>query len=471
VVLRSPELLSIIQGLGYSGARILVIDAQKRVRAETGSSLPTQESKDAAGSLGIWRRLFETVRPIIHRITTFEQWDTRAGVPEDSQLAADAAIASSLNGSPITLRRSLGDDNDIIMAAYPIVSDGSVIGTVVVEQNIDDILSFQRSALEEIVLLSILSLLAVFVALLAFAGRLAWRIRNLRQEASSAIDQYGRLKTSFLHNEMTAGDEIGDLARSVSNMLSKLHQHNTFLENMPRTLRHEINNPLNTLSTSLQNLAEESPEVRNSKYLESAQRGVTRIGAIVQNLADAANLEESLEAEDLEIIDLDQLLNNYVTNCRLTHADCDFVYKGPGRPTWARVADYRIEQLMDKIIDNAIDFHRANSPIRVQLDVYRDLLQITVANRGPTLPAEATTSLFDSMVSHRGPQNRLHFGLGLYVVRIIAEHHGGFVRAINLADGSGVAITVQLPLAENPRVTKTPEPRATTEPRISTAGS
>ena len=300
VVLRSPELLSIIQGLGYSGARILVIDAQRRVRAETGSSLnsPNADTMEVTSSAG--RRLFESVRPLCASITTFEQWDAGRTDLDDLQLAADRAIASSLDGAPITLRRSLNEDTDIIMAAYPIVSEDSVIGTVVVEQNIDDILSFQRSALEEVILLSILSLLAVFVALLAFAGRLAWRIRNLRQEASSAIDQYGRLKTSFLQSEMTAGDEIGDLARSVSNMLSKLHQHNTFLENMPRTLRHEINNPLNTLSTSLQNLAQESPEVRDSKYLESAQRGVTRIGSIVQNLADAANLEESLEAEDLE---------------------------------------------------------------------------------------------------------------------------------------------------------------------------
>ena len=53
------------------------------------------------------------------------------------------------------------------------------------------------------------------------------------------------------------------------------------------------------------------------------------------------------------------------------------------------------------------------------------------------------------MVSHRGPQNRLHFGLGLYIVRIIAEYHGGTVRAINLTDGSGVAIVVQLPIAED----------------------
>jgi K+-sensing histidine kinase KdpD len=66
------------------------------------------------------------------------------------------------------------------------------------------------------------------------------------------------------------------------------------------------------------------------------------------------------------------------------------------------------------------------------------------------LPPAAEDSLFDSMVTHRtsDAQNRLHFGLGLYVVRTIAEYHGGSVRAVNLTDGSGVAIMVQLPLAE-----------------------
>lgn len=448
VVLRSPEVLSIIQGLGYSGARILVIDAQQRVRAETGSNRPVEEAAPASPTFVLLRDGFEKVRPFLHWITTGEDYLPVKSRPEDSEGTADVAITTSLAGDPIALRRALNESNEIIIAAHPIVSRDAVIGTVVVEQNIDDILSFQRSALEQVILLSIASLFAVFIALLAFAGRLAWRIRNLRQEANSAIDQYGRLKISELHNEMRAGDEIGDLARSVSNMLSKLHQHNNFLENMPRTLRHEINNPLNTLSTSLQNLAEENPEIQNSKYMESAKRGVNRIGSIVQNLADAANLEESLEAEELEVVDIAQLLENYVANCRITHSDCEFVFRGPNRPVLSRVSDFRIEQLLDKIIDNAIDFHRANSPIVVQLDAYRDHLQITVANRGPVLPAKAEKSLFDSMVSHRGQQNRLHFGLGLYVVRVIAEHHGGFVRALNLADGSGVAIVVQLPTVE-----------------------
>jgi dedicated sortase system histidine kinase len=447
VVLSSPEVRNIIQGLGYSGARILVIDSEKRVRAETGA---IQDNKPLDTATTWFRRItgfFEDMRPWIHSVVMGEPYRNSQN-PAEQEQAADLAIQSSLSGEPIAMRSRVDEKREIILAAHPIVSADAVIGAVVVEQNIDDILSFQRSALEQVVLLSVFSLLLVIIFLVAFAGRLAWRIRNLRREASAAIDSYGRLRTNELQNEMSAGDEIGDLARSVSNMLSKLHRHNTFLESMPRTLRHEINNPLNTLSTSLQNLVEEHPDIENSKYLESAQRGLHRIGSIVQNLADAANLEDALEAEELEPIDLDQLLQNYVANCNLVHANCEFVYRGPGRPAVAMVSDFRIEQLLDKIIDNAVDFHRHDSPIRVQLDRFRDQLQITVANRGPVLPEAVENSVFDSMVSHRSAQNRLHFGLGLYVVRIIAEYHGGFVRAMNLVDGSGVAVIIQLPLAD-----------------------
>ena len=454
VVLRTPEVRKIVQGLGYAGARISVIDSQQRVRAEAGSIQTDADSDDEQGWFPSATGWFNSVRPRLHQLITCESLEqTIAGefTAEKGSAAnpADKAIAASLGGVPITLRNRISQNQELILAAHPIVSAEEVIGTVIVEQDIDDILRFQRSALQQVLLLSVLSLFVIFVALLAFAGRLAWRIRNLRREASSAIDARGRLKKSQLLSEMNAGDEIGDLARSVSNMLEKLNQHNTFLESMPRTLRHEINNPLNTLSTSLQNLAEDYPGIDESKYLESAQRGVNRIGSIVQNLADAANLEESLEAEELESIDLDILLSSYTANCSLSHPGVDFAYRGSSKPAHALVSDFRIEQLMDKLIDNAVDFHRRDTPIRVQLDCFRETLQISVANRGPTLTGEVRKSVFDSMVSHRGQENRLHFGLGLYVVRIIAEHHGGAVNALNLQDDTGVVFLVQLPLARS----------------------
>ena len=467
VVLRTPEVRNIVQGLGYSGAKILVIDDRKRIRAEVGEVQAEVESglKNSQSMIDVLSEMFELIRPTVHLIATGENYSPTSRSSKEQQ-AFNEALSASLSGEPMAIRSTTSNNQEIIVVAHPIVSSDKVIGSVIVEQNIQDILTFQRKAFEEVILLSALSLLVIFVALIAFAGRLAWRIRSLRREASSAIDSYGRLKDVELTSEVQSGDEIGDLARSISNMLSKLRQHNTFLAGMPRTLRHEINNPLNTLSTSLQNLALNHEEVSKSKYLESAKRGVNQIGSIVQNLADAANLEEALKSEDLEIIDLNSFLKSYINNYNLLHPNTSIDYSDCGETTLALVSDFRIEQMMDKIMDNAIDFHRKDSTIKVQLDKTEAHLRVTVANRGSMLAPSIQDSLFDSMVSHRDQHNRLHFGLGLYVVRIIAEHHGGFVRAVNLADNSGVAVVIQLPLAKQSRQEEKQELAITTRGKI-----
>lgn len=450
IVHRSPEVLKILEDLGFSGMGIQIRDARKNVRAEVGGYRTGDQPRHASlstesGWVSSARRGFAAAWDVVRR------WVGKRGDAQASDASRDQVenriIESALAGEPLALRLRVGDVETIV-AGQPIISEGdSVIGAVVVEQNIDDIQIFQRQAIDNLALVSVFSFVAVLVCLVLFAGRLTWRIRSLRREVTSAIDEYGRLQTTSLKAGMTSGDEIGDLSRSVSTMLARLEQHTDFLQKMPRTLRHEINNPLNTLITSLDQLAQEDDQVRRSKYLESARRGVLRIGAIVQNLADAANLEESLASEDMEIIDIRALLESYVANCRTTHEGQQFDFRSSPRPIYANVADYRIEQLLDKLIDNAVDFHRSNTPIRVQLDVRRDALQITVANRGPMLPPDATGSLFESMVSRRARESRLHFGLGLYVVRAIAEQHGGTVWAMNLEDGSGVAFMVRLPLA------------------------
>ena len=191
VILRSPELLKVIEGLGYSGSRILVIDPQRRVRAETGSPTAAGNRQVESGwvyGIGEWIRRFSST------------------VPEAG--AIDEIIDASLAGGPIALPRTLESGVEVITAAYPIVSKDAILGTVLVEQNMDEILTFQYEAIERVMLVSALILLFVFLALFAFSARLAWRIRNLRREAAAAIDEYGRLKTVSLKAERGAGDEI-----------------------------------------------------------------------------------------------------------------------------------------------------------------------------------------------------------------------------------------------------------------------
>src|SRR5205823_7405648 len=68
----------------------------------------------------------------------------------------------------------------------------------------------------------------------------------------------------------------------------------------------------------------------------------------------------------------------------------------------------------------------------------------SVDNPGPALAAHVQGRLFESLWQSRaGADSRPHFGLGLYIVRLIAEFHGGEASAVNLPDGSGARFVVR----------------------------
>ena len=438
VLLKSPEVLRIIDGLGYSGANIQVIDAQKQVRAEVGSY--ESNIKDTTKEDDSWLSLDSLTASVYGLIET--------NLIEDSFEIDDAVLNMALAGQPSYQRRASQGEGEIITAGHPIVIRDKIIGAVLLKQNTNNILELRRDALQSIINFSMITLVIFVVLTFGFSLRLAGRISKLGAEASNAIDSYGRLKTNKITAETLSGDEIGDMARSISNMLARLHQYNHFLESMPRTLRHEINNPLNALSTSLQNLELETSAASRQKYLDAAKRGVTKIGSIVQNLADAASLEDALQTEVQEVIDIHPLLQNYLLNCRATHPNRNFNYQGTTDSVLVRMSDYRVEQLLDKLIDNAVDFSPIGGTITASLFANQENLTLFINNSGSNIPPDMLENIFNSMVSVREANiaSRLHFGMGLYVVRIIVEHHGGNVTAINAADGQGVTIRVTLPL-------------------------
>jgi signal transduction histidine kinase len=390
VLLKTPEVLRIIEGLGYSGANIQVVDSRKRIRAEVGSyrAQPSESLNPASGDAISLARLTDWMLDPLY--TLVERTLSKPEVTDE-----EATIQRALNGSSSTSHFLAKNEGEVIVAAHPIIANDQILGAVVLKQNTNRILNLRRDALKRIVNFSVISVILFAAIILIFSARLARRIRRLGLEANSVIDGRGRLTASELTAETRSGDELGDLARSISNMLTRLHQHNQFLENMPRTLRHEINNPLNTLSTSLENLREASSEDDRNKYLESARRGLNRIGLIVQNLADAANLEEALVGEDLECLDLRLLLQSYITNCQITHPTRSFTLQMAEAPLLAWVCDYRIEQLLDKLIDNAIDFSEPGSDIQLELEGVNKQLNLTITNVGEPVPSNLLDSIFE----------------------------------------------------------------------------
>jgi signal transduction histidine kinase len=123
-----------------------------------------------------------------------------------------------------------------------------------------------------------------------------------------------------------------------------------------------------------------------------------------------------------------------------------FEHQASKRPIFVDIAAELIIQALDKLVSNALDFHRRQTPILLVLEQpSAGVCELQVRNQGPELPDSIQSRLFDSMVSLRERSSEEpHLGLGLYLVRLITEYHRGKVSARNIE--GGVCFCIRLPL-------------------------
>ncbi|MBS1270510.1 MAG: Sensor protein CreC [Gammaproteobacteria bacterium] len=449
--IHSPEIAKILRGLDRPVTRIWVLDWKQRVRAVVGN-LTSKAVAPVTSSKGVFGFVVQAYQSILHEVynmiletSSREFVDISSDVPRRDE----ETFRKALSGIPQTQRRqSLDERTEILMAAHPVWSGDRALGVVVVEQSTDEVLSQHKRILENVIAVTLLVLIIITGALLVFASRITIRIRRLRNEAEQAIGPDGRVRDADVKAERNTRDEIGDLSRSMGGMLDRLKQYTRYLEGLPDTLAHELNNPLNVVNSSLDNLQDEVPETRNSKYMARAKNGTTRLASILRNLTEAANLEEALRTESWEEFDLVELASSYIEGYQQSSPKQRFELDIRNSPIHIRGIPDLIAQMLDKLADNALDFSEADSPILVRLDKSNGHAELSILNKGAQLPETMTDRLFDPMVSvgkKNAKQSRL--GLGLYVVRLIAEYHDGQAMAYNRNDTTGAKFTVILPLA------------------------
>lgn len=450
VLVRSPEIERILQGLDRPNARIWVVDQFQRVRALTGALqarvLPEPSSEDVSDGL---------LSPIYNLILPPPNSQI-SDLSSDTIRLEGEAIEAALSGISITNRRqSLDKRAEIVMSTHPIWSDKNgekvVQGAVVVEQSANEIIALQNRSLENIISTTLVVFILTLIILLWFATSLTFRIRRLKSEAEAAIDIDGRVQKTAICDQESGRDEIGDLSRSISTMLARLSQYTNYLEKMPSTLKHEILNPLNAVHISLENLEGEIYETKTTaKYIRSAKNGIKRLGSILTSLTEASSLEEALSFSEQEYFDLHRLLVEYLENYISLHSENTFSIELQDSRAKIYGDQEAIVQMLDKLLDNACDFSAANQPIIIRTNLLDGNVILQIINRGQLLPEDIKEQLFESMVSSRsssGTNTKPHLGLGLYVARTIVAHHNGAIYAENMNDGNGVVISVEFPLA------------------------
>ena len=454
VRLITPELAKLIQPLYISEANITVWDRSFRVRAQIGSVVPP--AREAFGMTSPENAsLFQRAED---QLILFLGWILRSptrgltDMPTDSSTEDQRVLAQVLSeGEPITERRRYGDAK-LIVTASPIWAQGEIEGAVLIKQSANKLLALQYETLQRFTILFLAVFIFLSLAILIFSTRLTYRVGRLQRETEQAASSEGRLLKDRIRAGARSSDELGSLTRSISSMLHNLGQYTRYLEKLPDTLAHELHNPLNVVNSSLENLQYNHRELTDDKHLQRARNGIGRLRSIITSLTEAASLKEALsqEQEQLERFDFRSLIQNCVEGYQSANPDYRIVATLAPTSAWIFGVPDRIAQLLDKLIDNAIAFGAQNGLIIVHLRDVGDNLELTVSNDGPALPSEIADSLFDPMVSSTRDARKTHLGLGLYIVRLVAEFHKGTVAARNRHGGIGVEVVVSLPRLTSP---------------------
>ena len=428
--------------LAKSVSYIALFDTNFQLRAQ--SQVKLRQYAEPVGT-SVW----QDVASVIEEAMMLLLHMTMGIEGNESETQAELLQAAQLGDLAQARWSSLGGGGFLATAAPVLAEDGNVIGIVLVKQSTDQILKLQLNSLQNIVLFSVGGILLIFSIVFFLFWRLAFRVRKLRIETANMVNDEGRLVASKIVGQVDREDSIGDLARSFSDVVSKLHEQQSFMSTMPRTLSHEIKNPLNAISTSLANMSDYPLDEEINSYLEIAKRGLHKIESILSKLSSAANLEQALTDDELEPLDVNHFLTVY---CQHQHqmagSNVVIEYVANKKAAMVEAVDYRLEQALDKLLDNARDFHRSGTSIKVRLWADKFDWVIDVENQGDQVDLDKADQLFQSMVTSRTQASAGgagHFGLGLYVVQTIAQFHKGTVQVANLADGSGVCFSIRLP--------------------------
>jgi dedicated sortase system histidine kinase len=338
--------------------------------------------------------------------------------------------------------RSTRTGRAVVAVAAPVSVSGEVIGAVVLQQGTDAILSLTNEGLARLIYVTLVTTIVVAGVLLGYATWLSRRIRALSLAAESALEteQLNRALPSAL-----ADDELGDLSRSFSWVLQQLGEYNAYLRTLASKLSHELRTPLAIVTSSLENLEHEPLNQTSLGYTARAREGADRLRNILNAMSEASRVEELMKNAEPERFDLRAVLESATDAYRDVYGNRQFVFNATVDEAKATGSPELLIQMLDKLVDNAVDFSGDGDTIIIALSGDESALGLSVTNPGPTLPERMRSQLFDSMVSMREGKDSKHLGLGLYVAKLIAEGHGGSISAGNV-DG-GVMFSVSMPRA------------------------
>ncbi len=376
-----------------------------------------------------------------------ENWQRRvaAGLDDAIDTIVGADVPPSFRGLSIPsgerVSFSLAPDRTHILTTRALVPGwtGASIVTHRNDREIRRLVRAERSRLGGII--GIATLISVLLSL--FLARTIARPLRLLAEAAMRV-RLGRARDVVVPRLPSRSDEIGTLARAVSDMNRVLHERLDATEAFAADVAHELKNPLASLSSAAESLdTVEQPELK-AQLKAIIREDVRRLDRLITDISDLSRIDAELARARFETIDLGQMIEALIATrtARQPEIAARIAFARPLiGSTRVRGDPARLTRVVDNLLDNAFSFSPPAGIVTIGAARSGARVRLTVEDEGPGIAPDLRSAVFGRFHSDRPESEAFgtHSGLGLAIAKTIVEAHDGTIEVQKRSNGQSGA--------------------------------
>ncbi|ARV59833.1 two-component sensor histidine kinase [Nostocales cyanobacterium HT-58-2] len=362
-------------------------------------------------------------------------------------LLSDSMVAElmSLTKMPIKSQVYKVNKSYFVLSGGSVVVQGHLLGDLFV---VKDITREQTIFMVMVQSLGIISVLAIIVLTSVIAFYIKYSLQPLRQLSQmTAVISAKDLGQAQLYLD-NAPSEVKELAQTLTMLLSRLSQSWEQEREFVSNVSHELRTPLTIVHGYLQSVLRRQSNLTQTQQeaLETAASEAERTIRLLQDLLDLARADSGYLHFQMKSYVLNDLVEEVVVMAQ-KYSDRVITIESITYPIEVNVDYSRLKQILLNLIDNAIKYSKAGTPVTFKLDKLQDKAIIQVCDKGYGIPLQHQARIFERF--YRIEESRSHAtggcGLGLSIVKTLVEGMGGSV-SVQSKLGEGSIFTIHLPI-------------------------
>ncbi|WP_127901138.1 sensor histidine kinase [Solirhodobacter olei] len=348
------------------------------------------------------------------------------------------------NIPPVTLPLGWSDQNPSVFGRSGDVPFRVRVGRIGADELLVGLDYSDVDALRETIQTAMLwSSLFALLAAIGGGGFIAMRVRRRLAVVKRTLDRVADGDLAARLPLSAADDDIDRVSRQVNGTLARLATVVDGMRQVSANIAHDLRTPLNRLRMRVSEALEAVERGEDPRaVLEAALQESDAIGDTFSALLRIAQIEAGARRERFAAVDLSNLLASVVEVYEDVAEDAGMVLVSSGldRPAWVRGDAELLVQCVANLIENSIRHCPAGTTIRASLERSGQQIIVLVADDGPGIPEEERSFVLQRLYRLQRSRTTPGSGLGLSLVRAVAELHDADLRLDDAAPGLAVRI-------------------------------